>query len=239
MLRVRLLLRTASGTLASLWLSLASLRFSVRFMGSSVLDCPWPVYWRLWKECPNSALRLAAGRDGWSYARFCSYPRRDDGHSRPLYGNADQCHLSAFPDDDDGGSDCRCCNSDIRRYNRNHTERYKKGSGVLHRFSAWIYVSCLWGRRFYDRHFPRDDTRVFQGPDVPWRRQRDPWNAPRTGYEADGRLEKVHALYVLDICCGLAGDLWNYSVQWVLVEGRNIVASGFNQRHTRWLGSVA
>ncbi len=128
---------------------------------------------------------------------------------------------------------------DLRGNHRHHAKRHQEGPRILDCFAARFHVHGRRRRRVCDLDLPRDDARVLQGADVPWRGQRDSRHASRAGHASHGRVEEVHALHVLDVLCGMVGDLRHHSVQRLLVQGRDSLESSIDDVHSARLARVA
>ena len=143
----------------------------------------------------DSALHVAAGRDGRPDAGVGPHPRRDDGDGGRVHDRTQRRALQprARHADDRGGD---------RRGHRAHgwhhrarAERHQARAGVLDRLAARADVPGDGGRRVRRRHLPSLYARVLQGVALPRIRRGHPRAAWRAGHPEHGRTEEVPAHY--------------------------------------------
>ncbi len=127
------------------------------------LDRARTAYGRVREIRANSALYLAARRDGRPHARQRADPRGDDGYRGRLCCRALARNFSAFAYGDGNGRRDWLRHRAFRRNHRAGANRYQESSGVFHDQPARLHVPRLRSRRIFRRNFPPDDARVFQG----------------------------------------------------------------------------
>ena len=103
----------------------------------------------------DSAVRVAAGRDGRPDAGFRADPRRDHGDGGRLHGGAVGGDLHARAGGARSGGAHRPRDGVLRGHHRPGAERHQEGLRVLHRFAARLHVS---GRSAAARFRPASTT---------------------------------------------------------------------------------
>jgi hypothetical protein len=125
---------------------------------------------RLRQERADSALRLAAGRDGGPHAGLRPHPRRHHGHRRRLHGVPLQLHLQPRAHGAARRRHHRHADQLLRRHHRHHADRHQARPGLLHGLPARLHVHGRRRRRLLGRRLPPDDPRLLQGAALPRRR---------------------------------------------------------------------
>ena len=128
------------------------------------------------QERPVPAARLAAGCDGRPYAGQRLDPRGDDGHRRRLPGRPLHAALRGVARRPGSGCHDRRLHGPAGRADRPDANRFEADPGLLDRQPARIHVPGPGHgqpARRDRRHVPPVHARLFQGPVVPRRRQRD------------------------------------------------------------------
>ncbi len=167
------------------------------------------------QERPDSALRLAAGRDGRPDAGLGAHPRGHDGHGRRLHGRALQRllpHLARMGAQDARRERERVGPPDARRLVRRGGRRrrdgalrrddgpradgHQEGPRVLHGLAARLHVPRLRRARLLGGHFPRLHARVVQGLPLPRIRIGHPRPLRRAGHDEDGRAPQADPAHV-------------------------------------------
>ncbi len=141
----------------------------------------------------DSALYLAARRDGRPHAGICTDPCGHDGHRRRVPGGADQCHLRVVAHRRPGRGDDRRSDRALRGHHRPAAERHQEGAGLLDRLAAGAHVPRRGKRRLCGRHLSPGDARLLQGRAVPRRRQRHSRHARRLPRHPFTRRRAGHA----------------------------------------------
>ena len=91
----------------------------------------------------DSAVRLAAGRDGRPHAGLGPDPRGDHGDRRRVHGGALAPDLQSRARCADGGGGHRHADRDLRRVDRHRADRHQEGAGLLDHFAAGLHVHGL------------------------------------------------------------------------------------------------
>ena len=106
----------------------------------AVVHLPVPVRRRHRQERADSALRLAAGRDGRADAGLGADPRRDDGHRRRLHARPQRRAAVARAAGDDDRRDRRRPDRADGRIDRPGPVRHQEGAGVFDGVAARLHV---------------------------------------------------------------------------------------------------
>ena len=101
----------------------------------------------------DSALRLAAGRDGRPHAGQRADPRRDDGYRGRICCRAVARNFSAFADRHGNGRRDRLRHRAFRRNHRAGANRHQESSRVFHHQPARLHVSRVRSRARFPREF--------------------------------------------------------------------------------------
>ncbi len=91
----------------------------------------------------DSALRLAAGRDGRPYAGLRPDSRGDDGDGGRVHGGALACDLRTRAVRADGGGDYRDTDRAVCRHHWRCADRHQESPGLLDGFAARLHVYGL------------------------------------------------------------------------------------------------
>ncbi len=175
------------------------------------------------QERADSAVRLAAGRDGRPDAGVGAHPRGHDGDRRRLHGRAQRRPVLARAAGDDHRGHRRRADGADGGDHRPRAVRHQARARVLDRVAARLHVHGDGRRRVFSRRLPPDDARVLQGAALPRQRLGDPRHGRRAGHAADGRPAEVPAGHLRDDDARHAGDCGHLAVLRVLQQGRDPV----------------
>ncbi len=152
------------------------------------------------QERADSALRLAAGRDGRPDAGLRADSRGDHGDGRRLHGRPQRGALFArAPGDGDHRRRRRADGAD-GGLDRPRPVRHQARARLLDRLAARLHVHGDGRRRVFGRGVPSDDARVLQGAAVPRQRLGDPRDGRRAGHAPHGRPQEIPAGHLLRRC---------------------------------------
>ena len=122
----------------------------------------------------------------------------------------------------------RRCDLLLRRHDRHHAVGHQARDRLFHLFAAGLHVLCRRRWRLWRGDVPPVHARLLQGAAVPWRRQRDPRDAPRAGHAVLRRPAEADPLHLLGDDVRHPGDYrgrrlrpWRIGFAGLLVEGRH------------------
>ena len=139
----------------------------------------------------DSALRLAAGRDGRPDAGLRADPRRDDGDGGRLHDRPQRRAVQPRAADAGDRRGHRRRDGAHGRHDRPGAERHQARARVLDRVAARLHVPGDGRRRVRRRHLPSLHARVLQGAAVPRIGRGDSRAGRRAGPAAHGRPEEA------------------------------------------------
>ena len=169
----------------------------------------------------DSALRLAARRDGRPDAGLCPDPRGHHGDRGRVHGGPQRGALQSRADDDADRGGGRRGDGVHGGDDRPRAERHQAGAGVLHRVAARLHVPGHGRGRLRGRSVPPDDARLLQGAPVPLLRLGDPRDGRRAGHAPHGRPQEVPARHLHDHADRDAGDRRHPAALGILQQGRD------------------
>ncbi len=191
-------------------------------LGRAVGHLPAALHRRDRQERPDSAVCLAAGRDGRSDAGVRAHPRGDDGHRRRLHARPQRGALLARADGAADRGDRRRADRADGGLDRPGAERHQARARVFDGLAARATCSRRWASGgVRGRRVPPDDARLLQGAALPRQRLGDPRDGRRAGHAADGRAQEVHAGHLRDDDDRHARDRRDPAALRLLQQGRD------------------